>query len=509
VVVLAVFKPWRSDSPEDTAGGEKTLVVLPFENLGSDEDEYFADGITDEITSRLAQIPELHVISRTSAIQYKNTEKSLREIGSELGVAYVLEGTIRWDKSTDTSLVRITPQLIKVDNDFHVWAENYEQAMTQIFAVQSNIATQIASALDIVLVGEPEQQRPTDNVDAYTYYLRGKEHLDRAWGSVGLPVETNALMAIGLFENAITLDSNFAEPFAEIGLAISGALWANGLGDKDLRVKAQDAIERALILAPELPIGHEAKGVYHNWVEQNYDLALKEFTRAKELGGDDGQVLVKIAVVQMRQGNWSDAEQNLIEAAAHDPRSIGVRATLSELYWVLHRFEEALRSNEQTLALGPEFSGAYSTRASILIGGRGDTAQAGQVVRDAVSRLNSVRPLSPYGDALVLHLWRYQFVDVTPAQVRASFPETLTRNELKNEIFGIAQVYRYGGQQDSAQVRYDSLITLLKEDTQRTPDDYHHTQNLGLVCMLAGYHDEAIRYARLGMEALPISSCHL
>jgi TolB-like protein/Flp pilus assembly protein TadD len=506
IVVLLIFKPWKtqSDLAEREPGPEKTLVVLPFENLGAEDDEYFADGITDEITSRLAKIAGLHVISRTSAMQYKNTDKGLKQIGTELGVAYVLEGTIRWDKSTDTNRVRITPQLIEVDNDFHVWAENYERAMTQIFDVQSDIATQIASALNVALVGEPDVSHPTDNLDAYAYFLRGMEYLGSDyWNSAG-----DALTAISLFEKAIALDSNFAEPFAGIGVAISGPLWNSGSGNMDLLAKADDATERALILAPELPLSHSAKGLYHLWVEQDYDLALQEFTRARQLGGDNGQVLLDIAMVQMRQGRWSEAVRNLVDAAAHDPRSVNILGTLSDLYWILHRFDDAIRTNERALTVAPDQPGLYGRRAHLLLGASGDTARAGQVIRDGVSRLNSLRPLTPYEGEFPFHLWRYQFVEVTPAKVRASFAEILTRSDLENELFGLAQVYHSQGQRDSALIHHDSLITLLREDVQKAPDDFHYKMNLGISCLMAGYHEEALRYARLGMEDMPISSCH-
>ena len=184
VILLAIAAYWIATTyvfppGEKSGSGRKMLAVLPFENLGSPEDEYFADGITDEITAKLASIHELGVISRTSTMLYKHTTKSLREIAKELGVDYILEGTILWDKGRDTSRVRILPQLIRVSDDTHLWAETYQRPLTDIFALQSDLAAQIAKEMNITLL-EPEngalQAMPTRNLDAYQTYLRGMDY---------------------------------------------------------------------------------------------------------------------------------------------------------------------------------------------------------------------------------------------------------------------------------------------------------------------------------------------
>ncbi len=194
--------------PGSDGGAVKSLVVLPFENLGAEEDEYFADGMTDEITARLAGFGGLRVISRTSAVHYKGSGKPLKVIARELKVDYVLEGTIRWDKSGDTDRVRIIPQLIRASDDSHVWANTFERALTQVFAVQADIATRIAEALDVTLL-ESEKQlvaaKPTDNLEAYDYYLRGKEYWEQG---------KNSSQSIEMFEKAVAHDSTFYAAYA-------------------------------------------------------------------------------------------------------------------------------------------------------------------------------------------------------------------------------------------------------------------------------------------------------
>jgi len=210
-VVIAAVAIWQlaphAEAPEPTEEIPR-IVVLPFENLGSPDDEYFAEGITEEITSRLAAVSGLQVISRTSAMYYKGRQVPLRQIGDELDVAYVLEGTIRWDRSGEGyGRVRITPQLIKVVDDSHLWSERYDRVLEDIFTVQSDIAEQVISQLQATIL-EPERRaieaRPTENMDAYQAYLSGLSLATAGW-------EPEAFRAaVAMFERAVALDPEFA-----------------------------------------------------------------------------------------------------------------------------------------------------------------------------------------------------------------------------------------------------------------------------------------------------------
>lgn len=217
LVAAAIFFWPRNGSPPHVE--EKRLVVLPFENLGLPEDTYFADGITDEITTRLSKIEGLAVIARTSANLYKNSTKTLREIGDELGVDYVVEGAIRWQKSSDDpDRVRLSPQLIRVSDGTHVWAHIYEEDITDIFKVQSEVAEHVAEALDITLNKSERlslEAMPTGNIEAYNYYLRGNDYSKRGherW---------NIRSAIQLYEKAVELDPFFALAYARLSYSHS------------------------------------------------------------------------------------------------------------------------------------------------------------------------------------------------------------------------------------------------------------------------------------------------
>lgn len=203
----------------------KMLVVLPFVNLGSPVDQYFADGITEEITARLASITGLGVIARTSALRYRDTDKTVQEIGEELGVEYILEGTVRWENIPEgQSRVRVTPQLVRVADATHVWAEIYEEPLASVFDVQSEIAEKVAEALDVTLV-EPERRalkvEPTRNLEAYNYYLRGNEYLQSSRTRAG------AQEALAMFEKAVELDPDFELARRKLAEVHAGLYWGS------------------------------------------------------------------------------------------------------------------------------------------------------------------------------------------------------------------------------------------------------------------------------------------
>jgi len=296
----------------------KMMVVLPFENLGPTDQEYFADGVTEEITTALARLHGLGVISRTSAMQYKGAGKSLPEIGKELGVEYALEGTIRWDKSSGQGRVRVSTQLIRIADDTHLWAETYDRVFDQIFELQSEIAEDVAQALDLTLL-EPDRailaSRPTENMDAYDYYLKGRDTYDRAID----PEER--VVATGMIEIAVELDSTFA-----MAQAMLARIYANDhfnhLNQEEPRLEqAHKAAMAALRHAPEQPHGRVAMGYYHYYGSRDYESALEEFAAAEEAEPNNSDMLEAMAYVLRRQGRWDEAIDAMNRAAELDPQS--------------------------------------------------------------------------------------------------------------------------------------------------------------------------------------------
>ncbi len=263
------------------------IAVLPFENLGPAEDEYFADGLTEEIISRLSSISKLGVISRTSSIQYKKTSKTLPVVAKELGVDYILEGTIRWMKTGGIERIRITPQLIKVSGDVHLWADNMDRTLDDIFRIQTEIATQVVHALGVVL-REDEQGTitaiPTKNIEAYQAFLRGI--------SSGPGYEkNNTRMAIEMFERAVTLDTTFALAYCKLSAAHLLYYWEGSDRTQERLAAAKQALDKAFALQPDLPEAYGVLSMYYYWGYRDYERALETLKRVEENGPERQQGL--------------------------------------------------------------------------------------------------------------------------------------------------------------------------------------------------------------------------
>ena len=264
----------------ETARASKRIVVLPFTNLGPAGQEYFADGVTEEITARLAAVGGLGVIGSTSATAYKGTKKTILDIGRELGVAYILEGSVRWEQpSHGRGRVRVTPQLVSTTDGTHVWAEVYDEPADEIFRVQSDIAQRVVQALDVGL-REPErrmvQAAPTRSMEAYDYYLRGNDYVRRGFE------EGYVRAALRMYERAVELDSLFAPAYALLSRMQSRMYWAYWDRSPDRLVRARRAVDKALQLDPDLPEAHHSLGTYYWLGFRDYERALREFPELSE-----------------------------------------------------------------------------------------------------------------------------------------------------------------------------------------------------------------------------------
>ncbi|HET9235279.1 MAG TPA: protein kinase, partial [Candidatus Eisenbacteria bacterium] len=273
--------------------GPKRIVILPFENLGAADDAFFSAGITEEITSRLAAVSGLAVTSRTTAVQYNRTGKTVRQIGQDLGVDYVLEGTVRWAKKGDTVRVRVTPQLIRVSDDSHLWADRYDRDLDDIFEVQSEIAERVVKEMGVSLL-EPERQavqaRPTENMEAYEAYLRGLDYGGRTDYS-----SFNFETAVSMFEKAVELDPSFALAHAKLAY-FHAQMHFFGYDRSEARLeKARSHAEKSLQLAPGSPEGRRAMGKYFYVGPRDYASAIREFELVLKDVPPSAEVLVDIA----------------------------------------------------------------------------------------------------------------------------------------------------------------------------------------------------------------------
>jgi len=283
---MLVYFLFINDSESGGSSVErKMIVVLPFANLGLPENEYFADGVTEEITSRLSEIKQLGVIGRTSATQYKNTDKTIEQIGEELGVDYLLEGTVRWEKREgEESRVRVTPQLIKVSDGTHLWTKRYDAVLQSVFDVQTDIAEKVANALNVTLL-ESEQksisQKPTDNLQAYDFYLRAYNYQRGSYS------EKNNRIAEQLYLKAIELDPEFAIAYTRYAMLCTGFYWFYWDRTESRLEKAKHYIDKSFELAPESPEVYLALGKYYYQGYLDYDNALDAFQEGLNFDPDN------------------------------------------------------------------------------------------------------------------------------------------------------------------------------------------------------------------------------
>ncbi len=386
VVGLGGYTLWQQTTPvEDSSrpapsgqSDSKRIVVLPFENLGLAEDEYFADGVTEEIVSRLAAVPGVGVISRISAMQYKGTQPSLATLAADLDVDYVLDGSVRWERDDDgRDRMRITPHLTHVADSSQLWSGRYDSESTDILDMQSQIAEQVIHELQVA-ISEPAlaalRARPTEDLEAYDAYLRGLEFKRYPTYS-----EEQAALAEQMFERAIELDPGFALAYAELS-GIHSLVWFNSDRTASRLEAASTAIERALELAPEQPAVHLAAGNYHYRARGDYGRALEEYDTALAGLPGDAEVLAAIGFVRRRMGEWNEALEMLGMAFELDPRSAQLSISLADTLSATRDHEGAGPFIDRAIALAPDQAEFWGHKAENIFALTGDVEAARRVL---------------------------------------------------------------------------------------------------------------------------------
>src|SRR6266498_2419478 len=326
---------------------EKSIAVLPFENRSEEKaNAYFADGIQDEILTRLSKIADLKVISRTSTQHYKSAPENLTEIARQLGVAHILEGSVQ--KSGDA--VRVNVQLINAASDSHVWADTFDRKLTDIFSVESEVAKAVADQLNASLTGREEQAvaaKPTDNTEAYDAYLRGLAY--------SLKHLANYLGAQTHLREALRLDPKFALAWALLSRVDAlGYITANLQPTVALREEVRQAADTALTLQPNLGEAVLAKGYYYYACLKDYDTAVRYFEQARQFLPNSSRIPESLAYVARRRGEWDRSESYFNEAERLDPRNVNLLFQHALSYVALRRFPDALRKLDQILNITPD-----------------------------------------------------------------------------------------------------------------------------------------------------------
>jgi serine/threonine-protein kinase len=349
VVALAVAGVlWKRDTASATV---RRVAVLPFENEGAAGDEYFADGMTDEVRSRLASINGIQVTARASSSQYKKTAKTPKDIGKELSVQYLLTGTVRWSKENGVNRVRVTPELIEVANQSSKWTQAYDTVLSNVFDVQSTIASQVAQALNVALA-PPEAariaQRPTTSLDAYDEFLKGEQITQ----SLGTSDAIVLAKGIEHYANAVKLDSTFLQAWSALARASSVA--SNPSPSKELVEQARLAAEKAVALAPDRPEAHLAMGSYLLNVKLDYDGAHQQYLEGLKRDPNNVELLGGLSVTERVLGKFEDQLAHVKLAATLDPRSINTSRRLAAANHDLRHYPEELVAWDHALALAPQ-----------------------------------------------------------------------------------------------------------------------------------------------------------
>jgi serine/threonine protein kinase/Tfp pilus assembly protein PilF len=496
-IVALAFGAWLYQRLRPFTPEERSIAVLPFENLSSDkENAYFAEGVQDEILTRLSKIGDLKVISRTSTQHYESAPKNLREIARQLGVAHILEGSVQ--KSADT--VRVNVQLIKAASDSHLWSDTFDRKLTDLLSVETEVAKTIADQLRAKLTGDEQQviaAKPTSNPQAYDSYLRGLAYsLKTAF------TPENSLAAQKYVKEAVRLDPNFALAWALLSYVdASGYLTQSLQPTVALREEAREAAETALRLHPNLGEGLLAMGFYHYACLKDYDIALKYLEQAQRVLPQSSRVLQGLAFVERRRGNWDKSDAYFQQAQKVDPRNVNLLSQHARSYVCLRRFPEALTKLEQILNINPDDIDTSVLKARI--------AQAQGDLPRAAALLAPLRPGVGYVNALETQVYQ-AILERRPAPVIAQLKEILAKPDqtlgfYAGELrFWLAWAQEVAGDHAGARENWTQARTELESFLKEQPENFVLMGDLALTNVALGDNNAALALAERAIQMVPI-----
>jgi TolB-like protein/class 3 adenylate cyclase len=480
---------------------DKSIAVLPFENLSDEkENAYFADGIQDDVLTNLSKIGDLKVISRTSVMPYRGKASNVREIGKALGVATILEGSVR----RIGNRVRVNVQLINTDNDQHIWAEDYDRDLTDVFAIQTDLAKKIVGELQAKLSPAEQariERKPTENGEAYLAFVQA-HNLSCAFEDFDKLKQSEQL-----YERAIELDPNFA-----LALTWSSQLqsWLVHTFDRTLerREKARSQAERALQLQPDLPEAHLALGYSYYYGDNNYDAALREFEIARRGLPNESDAYLAIGAIQRRQGKWAESTANIEKAISLNPKDSWPLQNLASNYQMLRNYDAANKTIDRALALDPTAFGPLEFKSKLAIAEKGDFS----VAEKAFEALKSVpmtneQKLRTAGSRVDVFLLERKYKE--GLQVAESLPDeqiaALLHEALGGKYYYIGFARRALQDDAGARAAFLKAKSVVEEDLKRSSDAPQIRIQLAKVLAYLGERDSALAEAQRATELLPES----
>jgi TolB-like protein/Tfp pilus assembly protein PilF len=474
-----------------------SLAVLPFENLGNPTDAYFAEGMTEEISSRLGRLRGLRIIGRQSARAYANSKKSVSEIGKELGVTYVLAGSVRWDRSRPgQNLVRVSPALLRVSDGTQIWSEPSEDELKGIFQIQSRVAEQVAEALRVQLsAGDARSLAaiPTENLEAYDYYLRGREAMRGTRGS-------DMLAAANQLQRATQLDPKFARAFAALGVAHTDAFWFLADQSPARLQMARKAIDRAMQLDPNLPAAHNALGNYYYHGKLDYPAALKEFSIAQSLSPNDAEAAAFKSRVERRQGKWDVAIADARRSVELDPRNTVYLYDYAYSLLLTRSYDSADATFRRILAVDSSDWRGHSGSVAVALLQSGDVPRAIAHLKEAQAKIDPTQ----FANYLVGLSW--------PAYLDKSLLEVLRTARPGGSLDQKLSYYQNRGimaidQRDTVTMRAigDSMMKLVPRAASRSLFDQDMRSMMAAAYAFRGDRAKALEEARSGVAPAVMS----
>jgi len=478
---------------------DKSIAVLPFQSLSDEkENAYFADGMQDDILTNLSKIGDLKVISRMSVMSYRgDAVRNAREIGKALGVATLLEGSVR----RIGNRVRVNVQLIDASNDEHIWAEDYDRDLTDVFAIQTDLAQKIASALQAKLSPNEKEQldrQPTKDPNAYLLFIQAHNYANRPDH-----LRDDSLKAEELFEQAIKLDPKFAAAFAGLSI-VESWIYHSFEPTPARREKARLNADESLRLQPNLPEGHLALGFSYYYGDRDYERAFAEFEIAKRDLPNEAQAYMAIGAIQRRQGKWAESTANLEKAATLDPKNVSVLTNLGYSYMALRNFEAADKIFDRLAAAAPQSLQAALLKGGVAVLWKGDLSVAEK-------QLSSVPPeVDPGGLMTWVRVWCLTLERKFPEalQVLEKFRgETMftTTTAPSPKAFVEGMIHLLQGDKPRAQAEFERARVISEKSLQEVPEDPARHAQHGFILAALGQKQEAIAEGKRAVELLPES----
>ena len=491
----------RDEGGAQREGDARVVAVLPFENLGDSADAYFADGVADEIRTKLAQVAGLEVIARGSSIEYRRTTRRPTAIARELGADYLLTGTVRWEKRAGGNRVRVTPELVDARSGRAArtrWVQQFDASLTDVFQVQAEIATNVAEALGVALADSARRElsaSPTGNLAAYDEFLKG----EAASGAMKSD-QASLRRAIGFYERAVARDSTFVQAWSQLSRART-SLYSNGIPDPALGEQARLAAERARRLKPTDPSVYLAEGDYYGSVNPiDNERAMTEYEQGLRFAPDNVDLLGAAALTESSLGRWDGVAARLARASLLDPRSANTVRRLAVVHTFLRNYAAADSAADRAVALAPTNLGMVSLKVLVTLA-RGDLDSARAVIRAAVRQIDPGTLLPFFASYQDLY---WVLDDEQQRQVLASPPSAFD-DDRGNWGIVRAELYRLRGDRAGAAVYADSARLAFEEQSRAAPDDGQRRVLLGLALAYLGRKKDAVREGKRGVELMPIS----